>query len=101
MRARFFWSPICGMSPMSWDASESHHLTRVLRIREGEEVRVLDGRGREGRFRVLPYKKNAKAVALRLLDEWTYPEPESKVILAAGWTKAARRGLDSGKGRGV
>lgn len=52
----------------------------------------MDGRGREGRFRVLPYKKNAKAVALRLLDEWTYPEPESKVILAAGWTKAARRG---------
>ena len=40
----------------------------------------------------MPYKKNAKAVALRLLDEWTYPEPESKVILAAGWTKAARRG---------
>ena len=88
----FFLEPDLWHEPYELDASESHHLTRVLRIREGEEVRVLDGRGREGRFRVLPYKKNAKAVALRLLDEWTYPEPESKVILAAGWTKAARRG---------
>ena len=88
----FFLEPDLWHEPYELDASESHHLTRVLRIREGEDVRVLDGRGREGRFRVLPYKKNAKAVALRLLDEWTYPEPESKVILAAGWTKAARRG---------
>ena len=88
----FFLEPDLWHEPYELDASESHHLTRVLRIREGEEVRVLDGRGREGRFRVLPYRKNAKAVALRLLDEWMYPEPESKVILAAGWTKAARRG---------
>ena len=88
----FFLEPDLWHEPYELDASESHHLTRVLRIREGEEVRVLDGRGREGRFRVLPYKKNAKAVALQLLDEWTYSEPESKVILAAGWTKAARRG---------
>ena len=79
----FFLEPDLWHEPYELDASESHHLTRVLRIREGEDVRVLDGRGREGRFRVLPYKKNAKAVALRLLDEWTYPEPESKVILAA------------------
>ena len=88
----FFLEPDLWHAPYELDASESHHLTRVLRIREGEEVRVLDGKGREGRFRVLPYKKNAKTVALQLLDEWTYPEPESKVILAAGWTKAARRG---------
>ena len=47
----FFLEPDLWHEPYELDASESHHLTRVLRIREGEEVRVLDGRGREGRFR--------------------------------------------------
>ncbi len=88
----FFLEPEQWREPYELDVAESHHLTRVLRIREGEEVRVLDGKGREGRFRVAPYKKNAKTVLLEFVDEWSYPEPESKVILAAGWTKAARRG---------
>lgn len=86
----FFLSPSAWREPYELDSTESHHLTRVLRIREGEEIRVLDGKGREGRFRVGAIKKNR--VTLHLLEEWCYPEPVSRVILAAGWTKAARRG---------
>ena len=57
------------------DLNEKHHID-ALALVEGQKYHYT----------------GFSAVALRLLDEWTYPEPESKVILAAGWTKAARRG---------
>lgn len=86
----FFMPPEAWKAPYELDPAESHHLTRVLRIREGEEIRVLDGKGREGIFRVVSCLRNK--VRLELIQDWNYPEPESRVILAAGWTKAARRG---------
>ncbi|MEG2139850.1 MAG: 16S rRNA (uracil(1498)-N(3))-methyltransferase [Bilophila sp.] len=86
----FFLPPQAWQEPYELDSTESHHLTRVLRIREGEDVRVLDGKGREGRFKVGAIKKNR--VTLHHLEDWRYPEPAARVILAAGWTKAARRG---------
>ena len=87
----FFMPPEAWREPYELDSGESHHLSRVLRIREGEEVRVLDGRGREGSFRVASVRRGK--VQLELLQSWMYPEPESKVILATAWTKAARRGF--------
>ena len=66
----------------------------MLRIREGEEIRVLDGRGREGRFRVAPYKKNAKAVALFGYLERARPElasDEAEICPLFGYTVAAFR----------
>lgn len=86
----FFMPPEAWKEPYELDAVESHHLTRVLRIREGEEIRVLDGKGREGLFGVASCRRNK--VLLQFLQDWRYPEPQSRVILAAGWTKAARRG---------
>ena len=86
----FFLPPGSWMEPYQLDGAEAHHLTRVLRIREGEEIRLLDGRGREGAFRVGSCSKNR--VRLECLRIWSYPRPASRVILAAGWTKAARRG---------
>lgn len=49
--AHVFLEPDLWHEPYELDASESHHLTRVLRIREEAKRYVLDGRGREGRFR--------------------------------------------------
>lgn len=86
----FFLPPAAWRPPYELDAAEAHHLIRVLRIRPGEEIRVLDGRGREGRFLVEACRKNR--VELRHIEDWTHPKPASRVILAAGWTKAARRG---------
>ena len=46
------------LAPDSWgdsfqlDSAESHHLVRVLRLKAGAEVRLFDGRGRHGLFRV-------------------------------------------------
>lgn len=86
----FFLAPEAWHEPYALNAEESHHLSRVLRIRTGEEVRILDGQGREGRFRVAGSHRHT--VLLERIQDWRYPKPESQVILAAGWTKAVRRG---------
>ena len=49
----FFLEPDLWHEPYELDASESHHLTRVLRIREGEEhlaatIRLFEAEGLDG-----------------------------------------------------
>ena len=89
--ARMFYLP-----PENWrepyllQGQEAHHARRVLRLKTGEDVRLLDGQGREGAFRIAAMTK--QEVRLEPLRVWEYPRPESSAILAAGWTKAARRG---------
>ena len=86
----FFLPPAAWRPPYELDAGETRHLTRVLRLGPGEEIRVLDGEGREGIFVVEACDRHR--TRLRLVEEWRHPRPHSRVILAAGWTKAARRG---------
>ncbi len=89
--ARMFYLP-----PESWHepyvlrGQEAHHAAKVLRLRAGDEIRLLDGCGHEGAFRILSL--NRQDIALETLHIWQHPRPESGAILAAGWTKAARRG---------
>jgi 16S rRNA (uracil1498-N3)-methyltransferase len=63
---------------------------RVLRVRVGDEIRLLDGQGREGSFRIAGCGKHD--LELEPLGVRIHPRPASRSILAAGWTKAARRG---------
>lgn len=97
----FFLEPDLWHEPYELDASESHHLTRVLRIREGEEVRVLDGRGREGRFPgfALQEKRQGRGpAASRRVDVFrTGIEGHP----CGGLDKSRAPGLDFGEGRGV
>lgn len=86
----FYLEPELWQEPFQLQGQEAHHLTKVLRIRAGEDIRLLDGQGREGLFRVLTCER--QRVRLERLRDWTRPLPASRVILAAGWTKAARRG---------
>lgn len=86
----FYLAPELWREPFVLEGTEAHHLTRVLRIRTGEEVRLLDGQGREGAFRVLGGGRNT--VELACLGVWRHARPSAQVILVAGWTKAARRG---------
>lgn len=66
---------------------EAHHLTRVLRLREGDIVRVFDGRGREWNARLVPSPRRG-AVTIEIADEITPPpEPKTRVTLAAGILK--------------
>ncbi len=84
------------LPPPQWGAAtelderESHHLSRVLRLRTGETVRIIDGRGREGIFRIAGAGK--KCVKLERLSEKIHARPATGITLAAGWGKEARRG---------
>ena len=68
---------------------DAHHLVHVLRLKSGSHVRLLDGNGREGIFRI--EKVTKRSALLYRLKEWTHPRPASGLILAAAWTKAARK----------
>lgn len=84
------------LAPESWgqhlilEGPEAHHLLRVLRMKVGEDLILLDGQGREALCRIASSTKHT--VDLSILKETQHPHPASRVILAAGWGKAARRG---------
>lgn len=86
----FYLSPDAWRPPFTLGPDETHHLVRVLRLRCGTEVRLFDGKGRHGRFRVAGTGK--LAVTLDLLSEDFSPFPETRCTLAAGFSKALRRG---------
>lgn len=71
------------------EGDDAHHLLRVLRLKEGEDIRLLDGQGREGAFRIVRCGKGR--AELKQLEVWHHPRPQSGLVLAAAWTKAARR----------
>ena len=75
---------------MELSGQEAHHLGRVLRLRQGDEVLMLDGEGREGLCRIASVGK--QSASLELLSEKLHPRPSSRVVLAVGWGKEARRG---------
>lgn len=86
----FYLPPEAWREPYRLTGAEAHHATRVLRLRVREDIRLLDGQGREGIFRITAIGKHD--VDLEPLDIRLHPRPAARAILAAGWTKAARRG---------
>jgi len=78
------WGDTCEL-----DSDDAHHLAHVLRLQAGTDVRLLDGCGREGVFRIEHISR--RSVTLARIKEWMHAKPVSGVILAAAWTKAARR----------
>lgn len=69
---------------------EAHHLLRVLRLKVGAEVRLFDGLGRHGLFRVASVSR--ADVALEQLSDTFEKPPGTRCTLAAGYSKALRRG---------
>lgn len=85
----FFLEPHAWHSPYQLTGPEAHHLIKVVRVRQGEQVRLLDGQGREGIFTV---EKSCKTtVELSECSITQHPEPQSRAIIAVGWGKAVRR----------
>ena len=71
------------------DADETRHLSQVLRLGEGDEVAVFDGRGREFRARVEGVARDGATV--RLIEEWPpAAEPAVRVTLAQAAIKGDR-----------
>ena len=75
-RRRFYAAPAAiGESFIHLSSEESHHLARVLRLREGDEAFVFDGCGREYRCRVTDAGARAARLAIveRCADEVESP----------------------------
>ncbi len=86
----FYLEPEKWREPYLLTGGEAAHLVRVLRKKPGETVRLFDGLGREGEFRIRETKKTE--VALEVLGLGQEPEPDVQVWLAVGFAKSARRG---------
>ncbi len=83
------------LAPERWEepyvveGEEARHLLRVLRTKEGEAVRLMDGRGREGIFLIESCKKDrARLTPQRIIQ---HTPPPGRTILALAWTKSLRR----------
>ncbi|WP_298067615.1 16S rRNA (uracil(1498)-N(3))-methyltransferase [uncultured Mailhella sp.] len=83
------------LSPRQWEPSpklsgqEAHHLSRVLRLRQGETILLLNGVGRTAVCSISSISR--QCVSLTVLKEAFVPRPKSGVVLAAGWGREARR----------
>ncbi|MGE4552316.1 MAG: 16S rRNA (uracil(1498)-N(3))-methyltransferase [Desulfovibrionaceae bacterium] len=75
--------------PARLEGSEARHLTGVLRAAPGVEVRLFDGRGRHGIFRLAAADK--RGCRLDPVRVETLPRPANRPILALGWNKSSRR----------
>lgn len=71
------------------EGSEARHMLTVLRSKAGQTVRLFDGEGREGLFRLI--KTNKKQAVLEALELKEFPPYSSGVTLAIGWGKSKRR----------
>lgn len=69
--------------------SEARHMTTVLRSLPDQEVRLFDGLGRDGRFRIRRLGKNKAVLETLALAE--HPAPSGGLTLAIGWGKSKRR----------
>ena len=87
----FHLAPALWREPFVLDGEEARHLTRVLRARVGDTVRLFDGRGRWGIFRIETIGK--RDAGLSLVEEYAAPAPPFPLTLAVGWSKGLRRGF--------
>ena len=88
---RFYLPPDQWAHDLWLEGQEARHLVQVLRLAPGEEVLLLDGQGRSGRFAIAETAK--KKARLVLLEEQTAPAPQSRAIMALAFSKAVRRGF--------
>lgn len=80
------WQTSCVLPPQ-----EARHLAQALRMRVGEQVRVLDGQGREGIGTIAAISR--RQVTLTLHEEQQHAVPASQAIMALAFSKAGRRGF--------
>lgn len=90
----FFLSPEywpCALpATVNLGGQEAQHLCKVLRLRPGERVALLDGKGRSAEAVIDSVAKHEAELCIEKIN--THAKPDSGLILAAGWGKAARRG---------
>ncbi len=75
---------------ISLSADESKHISKVLRIREGESIEVCDSSGRAYVAKVLSLDVNVEA---EILEEIENNEPSRKVVLFQSLSKGTKMDL--------
>lgn len=89
-------SPISGVGArISLNAEESAHAARVLRLREGEEIRLLDG---ENLWEASLVSVDAKETVAEVSALCPSPEAPAKAVLFQGLPKADKLELITQKG---
>jgi 16S rRNA (uracil1498-N3)-methyltransferase len=67
------------------DGDEFHHIVRVMRYRAGDELEVINGRGRLTSGRIESVSDRSLQVAVQRVED--FPEPPPRVIIAPSLTK--------------
>lgn len=90
MLPRFHAPGLAGSAThVTLDAEQSHHLARVLRLREGDAVRVFDGHGREWEGRVAAMDRRAAAAIADLRRVEPLAEPAVRLTVLAAVLRGA------------
>ncbi len=71
--------------------NEFSHLSKVLRLKVNDTFSLFDGEGRKSIYTLTQIQK--KSANFEIIEDIYYDKPTSNIILAAAWTKAARRGF--------
>lgn len=83
-----FWPSLVGDTAVL-KGTEARHMLTVLRTEADQTVRLFDGQGQDGLFRVNERSKNRALLEAVQLNR--HPEPSTGVTLAIGWGKSKRR----------
>ena len=84
-----FFSPdiISGGNKLSQE--ESHHCAKVLRLKEGDEIRLIDGKGIVAKATIT--NPNDKSTEFRITMSKSYEKPEKQCTIAISPTKSIDR----------
>jgi len=70
------------------EASETHHLAHVLRLRPGDSVELFDGKGKTARAVIESITKKETFLSLREIQ--IHPDPSFRIILVVSMAKSQR-----------
>jgi len=82
---RFFSAGEIGNGQVVIDGEEYHHVVRVMRYREGDEVEIVNGRGRLLHGRISAIKTRSLRVDVRAVED--FPMPMPRVVIAPSLTR--------------
>ncbi|MDR2050798.1 MAG: 16S rRNA (uracil(1498)-N(3))-methyltransferase [Deltaproteobacteria bacterium] len=85
----FFLEPGRWRIPFILDGPEARHIARVLRLKNGDSIRLLDGQGKTGEFALTAVAE--KGIKLEPVNIVEHPRRQRRNFLAAAYTRVARR----------
>lgn len=88
MKRNRFYCPHIQDQKAILDASETHHLSHVLRLGSGDRVELFDGKGNLAQAEIESVSK--KGAVLSISEIQTYPVLPHRIVLAVSMAKSQR-----------